>query len=197
MKTKTKAAKAAAKNAPDWQYDNCICELIRTEIGTDNDYAGDADIAEFYLQLDDGQRAAVDVALIKICGWSLETLISAAKQKLPPGEVETGKGNNPYITLMKSAEKEWLTKAAGPDGHRTTRVAVTCFHCKRTDEIQMTPEALASWFSEGKTISPDATDERIWEILKSSAVCPDCAEEHPPSPGSHRIGCPCGKCGID
>ena len=75
-----------------------------------------------------------------------------------------------------------------------TCLEVTCYYCKKTSEIQMTEEAMASWFQSGKTLAPEATDERIWELLESSAVCPDCAKEHPPSPGSHAIGCACGKC---
>jgi hypothetical protein len=115
-KPKTKAAKAAArkqyklaispdKNVPDWRHDNCISEFIRIEINTDCDFAGDEDLARFYRHLEAGQRAAVDVTMIKVCGWSLETIIAAVEQRLPLEEVETGK-DNPYITLMKSAEKE-------------------------------------------------------------------------------------------
>jgi hypothetical protein len=74
------------------------------------------------------------------------------------------------------------------------KIEVTCYHCKKTAEIQMTPEALASWFSRGKMEAPDATDERIWELLKTTVTCPDCVVDHPPSPDAHKIGCVCGEC---
>jgi hypothetical protein len=76
------------------------------------------------------------------------------------------------------------------------RVAVTCYYCKKTDEIRMTPGALSSWFNEGKMLAPDASDERVWELLKNSVTCPDCVKDHPPGPGAHAIGCECGKCQI-
>jgi hypothetical protein len=99
-----KAANAAAKNVPDWRYDNCISEFIRIEINTDCDFAGDEQLAQFYRHLEEGQRAAVDVTMIEVCGWSLETIIAAVEQRLPLEEVETGK-YNPY-TLMKSTKKK-------------------------------------------------------------------------------------------
>jgi hypothetical protein len=75
-----------------------------------------------------------------------------------------------------------------------TKVVVICYHCKKTSVIQMTPEAMASWFASGKKIAPEWTDATIWEVLKRSAVCPNCAKEHPPGEGSHKIGCSCGEC---
>ena len=74
------------------------------------------------------------------------------------------------------------------------KVEVTCHYCKKTSEIQMTPETMASWFSAGKRQAPEATDERIWELLKTTIVCPDCLKEHPPSTGSFAVGCACGTC---
>jgi hypothetical protein len=74
------------------------------------------------------------------------------------------------------------------------KVEVVCSYCKKTSVIQVTDEAMASWFQSGKSVAPEWDDERIWEVLKRTAICPDCVKEHPQEPGSHKIGCRCGKC---
>jgi hypothetical protein len=71
-----------------WDLPNCIPELISQAIYDDCDYDSDFSMAQFYKKLSVREKAVADVALIKICGWSLQTLLLCVKQKLPPGEVD-------------------------------------------------------------------------------------------------------------
>ncbi len=72
------------------------------------------------------------------------------------------------------------------------KTEVTCSYCKTTAGIEITTDSLATWYARGEMLAPDASDERIWELLKSTVVCPDCVKEHSAEAG-HRmpIGCQC------
>ena len=89
----------------DWTLDSAIPELVRLAIGSDYDYDGGEEIAEFYGKLTKLQRAAVDCTLIRLSGWSLGTYIVVMKAKKLPGEVEHS-SENPFCILDGLDEKK-------------------------------------------------------------------------------------------
>src|ERR1700719_1804742 len=88
-----------------WETDDAIPELVLRAIGSDFDYDGDEELAEFYGKLTKMQKAAVDCAMIRLTGWSLETFIAAMWAKKLPGEIEQSTGN-PFVTLDGLDEKK-------------------------------------------------------------------------------------------
>jgi hypothetical protein len=82
----------------NFELDNAIPETILRAIGDDADYDSDEELTRFYRKLDPMQRAAVDVAMVRICGWSLDTLIRSAEKKLPVEECQAH-GYNPFTIL--------------------------------------------------------------------------------------------------
>jgi hypothetical protein len=90
------------KPAINWSTDNCIPELIAQSIHDDADFDSDYSLARFYNRLSVREKAACDVLLIRICGWSMATLLLCVEQKLPPGKVEGGLTHdryNPFVIL--------------------------------------------------------------------------------------------------
>jgi hypothetical protein len=75
-------------SAKDNDYLWRLPELVSQAIEDDLDFDGDGEMARFYNRLSVREKAVADVLLIRLCGWSLQTLMLCVEQKLPPGEVD-------------------------------------------------------------------------------------------------------------
>jgi hypothetical protein len=101
----TTMSKSKGKKKPEagiiWTTDDAIPELVLRAISSDYDYDGDSDLARFYNKLSVREKAVCDVLLIRLCGWSLQTLLLCVEQKLPPDKVD-GRAydrHNPFTLL--------------------------------------------------------------------------------------------------
>ena len=91
------------EDAISFEMDNAVPETILRAIQDDSDYDGDQELARFYHALSVQQKAVVDVTMVMICGWSLDTLVRSAEKKLPVDECQQA-GYNPFFILHYPGE---------------------------------------------------------------------------------------------